>query len=69
MHIFIAFEAIFFAVVFTSCVAVVFASYVAAVISKSFIVSATISAFALHLIFDSKHSVRGQHRASHMGVM
>jgi len=48
MHIFIAFETIFSAVVFASCVA--------AVILKSFIVSATISAFALRLIFDSKHS-------------
>ena len=48
MHIFIAFKAIFSAIVFASCVA--------AVILKSFIVSATISVFTLHLIFDSKHS-------------
>jgi len=48
MHIFVAFEAILSAVVFAFCVA--------AVILKSFIVSATISAFALRLIFDSKHS-------------
>ncbi len=56
MHIFVAFEAIFSAVIFTFCVTVVFASCVAAVILKSFIISTTISAFALHLIFNSKHS-------------
>jgi len=49
MHIFITFKAIFSAIVFAFCVA--------AVILKSFIVSTTISAFALHLIFDSKHSI------------
>ncbi len=48
MHIFVAFEAIFSAVLFASCVA--------AVILKSCVVSATISASVLHLIFDSKHS-------------
>ena len=47
MHIFVTFKAIFSAIVFASCVA--------AVISKSFIISVTISAFALRLIFDLKH--------------
>jgi len=56
MHIFIAFKAIFFAVIFAFYVAVVFASCIAAVILKSFIISTIISAFTLHLIFDSKHS-------------
>jgi len=48
MHIFVAFEAIFSAVLFASCVA--------AVISKSYIVSATISTSVLRLIFNLKHS-------------
>ena len=48
MHIFIAFKAIFSAILFAFCIA--------AVISKSCVISATISAFVLHLIFNSKHS-------------
>jgi len=56
MHIFVAFKAIFSAVVFAFYVAVIFASCVAAIISKSFIISMIISAFTLRLIFNSKHS-------------
>jgi len=56
MHIFITFKAIFSAIVFAFCITVVFAFYVAAIISKSFIISTIISTFALCLIFDSKHS-------------
>jgi len=56
MHIFVAFEVIFSAILFAFYIAVVFASCVATVILKSFVISATISASVLHLIFNSKHS-------------